>query len=158
MELMLLECMTHLGLYVPKWKLVRRWSHIKNWGSFLMHIITHIAKRILKYLPLECIAVDLRLFCHFIINLLINLFSPKNLFKADFSQNANNFHQEKNFFLSYDCTVIFSGCLCSFLSLGFFLYFNIVKFWKGTTPRKGVLLATAYFLSWWLMQVKCYIQ
>lgn len=42
-----------------------------------MHIITHIAKRILKYLPLECIAVELRLFCHFIINLLINLFSPE---------------------------------------------------------------------------------
>lgn len=152
--------MTHLGLYVPEWKLVRRWSHIKNWGSFLMHIITHIAKRILKYLPLECIAVELRLFCHFIINLLINLFSPEIYSKLISHRMPIISTRKKIFFLSYDCTVIFSWCLCSFLPLGFFFTckLNIVKFWKGTTPSKGVLLATAYFLSWWLMQVKCYIQ
>lgn len=73
------------------------------------------------------------------------------LFKADFSRNADNFHQEKILFLSYDHTVIFSWCLCSFLSLGFFFTckLNIVTFWKGTTPSKDVLLTTAYSPSWW---------
>lgn len=157
MELMLLECMTHLGLYT--WMKIG--SQVKSYQKlrFISYAYNHTYCqkniKIFTFTVHSCRSPAVLSFYYKSTN---KSFLSRNLFKADFSQNANNFHQEKNLFWSYDCTVIFSWCLCSFLSLVFFFYLNIVKFWKGTTPRKGVLLATAYFLSWWLMQVKCCIQ
>lgn len=148
----MLECMTQV--YIPEWKLVRRWSHIfKSWSSILTHIYYTYCQKNIKtftFIVQSCRTPAVLLFYYKSTN---KSLLSRILFKADFSRNADNFHQEKILFLSYDRSVIFSWCLCSFLSLGFFFFFycklNIVTFWKGTTPSKGVLLTIAYSVSWW---------
>lgn len=63
-----------------------------------MYIIIYIVKRILKYLFLECIVVDFRLFCYFIINLLINFFFLEIYLKLIFYRMLIIFIRKKIFF------------------------------------------------------------
>lgn len=116
--------MTHLGLYVPEWKLVRRWSHIKL--RFISYAYNHTyCQKNIKIFTFRVHRCRTPAVLSFYYKSTNKSFLSRNLFKADFSQNANYFHQEKNLFLSYDYTVIFSWCLCSFLSFGvFFLLVN----------------------------------